>query len=376
MDLGLTEEQDMLREFARDFLEKECPESLVREMETDEHGYSPELWRKMAEQGWTGLVVPDTYDGVGMTYLDLIILTEELGRALVPGPFLSNCVATLAVLEAGSEEQKQKYLPSIASGSHIWTLAFTEPSARFDAEGVSLTAKKDGDSYVLNGTKLFIKDSHNADYIVVVARTEGSSGTSGICLFVVDAKSPGISQTGIQTIAFDRQNAIEFSGVKVPAENLLGGSENNWDAFQRIANKATVLECAYLVGLSQQAFDITLDYTKERTQFGRPVATFQALQHKAADMVTDVDGSRYITYKAAWAVSEGEEDQDEKVAVAKAWTSDASRRVVAHAQQMHGGIGFTKDYKIQLYYRRQKASELAWGDADWHREKLAVALGL
>src|SRR3954463_7222937 len=166
MDLGLTEEQQMLREFARDFLEKECPEQHVRDMEEDERGYSPDLWRKMAVQGWPGLVGPDNYGGVGMTYLDLVILIEEFGRALVPGPFISNAVATLALMEAGTEQQKQEYLPLLASGTQFWTLAFTEPSARFDAEGVRLTASKEGDGYVLNGTKLFIRDSHTADKIV------------------------------------------------------------------------------------------------------------------------------------------------------------------------------------------------------------------
>jgi alkylation response protein AidB-like acyl-CoA dehydrogenase len=375
MDLSLTEEQEMLREFARDFLEKECPESHVREMEEDEQGYSLDLWRKMAEQGWMGLIVPDTYGGVGMTYMDLIILLEEFGRALVPGPFIANCVATIALLDAANEAQKQEFLPMIASGGQIWTLAFTEPSARFDAAGVELVARHDGDAYVLNGTKLFIRDSHVADKMVVVART-GGADEDGISMFVVDAKAAGVRHQPVPTLASDRQNAVTFEDVRVPAADLLGAEGEAWPVFKKIADKATVIECAYLVGLSQMAFDITLNYTKERVQFGRPIASFQAMQHKAADLATDVDGSRYVTYDAGWAVAEDEPDADEKVHVAKAWTSEASRRVVAQSEQMHGGIGFTKDYKIQLYYRRQKASELAWGDADYHRDRLGVLLGV
>ena len=375
MDLGLSEEQEMLREFARDFLEKECPESLVREMEEDERGYSPDLWRKMAEQGWSGLIVPEAYGGVGMTYLDLVILVEEFGRALVPGPFIPNCVATIALLEAASEAQKQANLPAIAAGSQMWTLAFTEPSGRFDAAGVRLAARRDGDSYVLNGTKLFIRDSHVVDKLVVVARTAGS-GEDGVSLFAVDARAPGVRHTPVRTIASDKQNEVKLEDVRVPASDLLGEEGKAWPVFQRIAQKATVIECAYLVGLSQMAFDITLNYTKERVQFGRPIATFQALQHRAADAATDVDSSRYVTYKAAWAIAEEEPDVDEQVHIAKAWVSEASRRVVAAAQQMHGGIGFTKDYKIQLYFRRQKAAELAWGDADHHRELIAQGLGI
>jgi len=375
MDLGLSEEQEMLREFARDFLEKECPESLVREMEEDERGYSPDLWRKMAEQGWSGLIVPEAYGGVGMTYLDLVILVEEFGRALVPGPFIPNCVATIALLEAASEAQKQANLPAIAAGSQMWTLAFTEPSGRFDAAGVRLAARRDGDSYVLNGTKLFIRDSHVVDKLVVVARTAGS-GDDGVSLFAVDARAPGVRHTPVRTIASDKQNEVKLEDVRVPASDLLGEEGKAWPVFQRIAQKATVIECAYLVGLSQMAFDITLNYTKERVQFGRPIATFQALQHRAADAATDVDSSRYVTYKAAWAIAEEEPEVDEQVHIAKAWVSEASRRVVAAAQQMHGGIGFTKDYKIQLYFRRQKAAELAWGDADHHRELIAQGLGI
>jgi alkylation response protein AidB-like acyl-CoA dehydrogenase len=371
MDLGLSEEQQMLREFARDFLEKECTETYVRDMEEDTTGYLPEVWNKMAEQGWMGLMVPEQYGGAGMSFLDLLVLIEEFGRAIVPGPFITNSVSTIALLEAASDAQKQALLPSIASGGKIWTLAFTEPSASFDADGVQLSATRDGDVYVLNGTKLFIRDSHVADNMVVVARTG-----EGISMFWVDASAPGVTHEPIMTIASDKQNAVRFDNVRVPAEQLLGREGEAWPVFERIAHQATVLESIYLVGLSQQAFDITLDYTKEREQFGVKIATFQALQHKAADVATDVDSSRYITYRAAWAVAAGDEDAEEQVHIAKAWVSEASRRTVGQCQQMHGGIGFTKDYRIQLFYRRQKAAELAWGDGDYHKEKLAVALGI
>ena len=375
MDLGLTEEQQMLRDFARDFLEKECPESYVRDMEEDAAGYSPAVWRKMAEQGWMGLLIPEEYGGVGMGFLDLMVLIEEFGRSLVPGPFITNCVATLGIIEAASEEQKQTWLPAIATGEQVWTLAFTEPSARFDADGVALSATRDGDTYVLNGSKLFIRDSHVADRMLVVARS-GGTGEDGISLFSIDAKADGVTHTPLVTVAADKQNAVRFDNVRVPAEGLLGAEGEGWPAFQRVARKATILESAYLVGLSQMAFEVTLDYTKERVQFDKPIATFQAMQHMAADMVTDVDASRYITYKAAWATDEGDRDAEQDVHVAKAWVSEASRRVVARAQEMHGGIGFTRDYRIQLFFRRQKAAELAWGDAEYHRERVGEALGI
>jgi alkylation response protein AidB-like acyl-CoA dehydrogenase len=375
MDLGLTEEQELLKNSARDFLEKEVPEAYVRQMEEDETGYSPEVWRKMADLGWQGLIIPEDYGGVGFGFLDLIVLLEEFGRALVPGPFIPTMVAATAILEGGSEAQKQEWLPKIASGDIIGTLAFTEPSARFDAEGVELKAEKQGENYVLNGTKLFIPDAHVADLLVVVART-GGSGEQGISLFLVDAKSSGISTEVLKTIAADKQCEVKFENVSVPAANLLGGEGQGWEIMKRVMLKATCMEAAYLVGLAQMDFEISVNYAKERVQFGRPIGSFQAIQHKAADMVTDVDGARFIMYRAAWSVAENEPDAEMQVSMAKAWVSDATRRVVAHGQQIHGGIGFTKDYKIQLFFRRQKRGELMWGDGDYHREKVADMLAL
>jgi len=374
MDLGLDEQQEMLKNFARDFLEKECPEQLVREMEEDEKGYSPELWQKMAQQGWMGLIIPENYGGTGMNVCELVVLLEEFGRALVPGPFISTVVlGGVPIIEAGTEEQKQQFLPKIASGELIMTMALTEPSAKWTADGVQMEAKKEGNDYVLNGTKLFVQDAHVSDYMVVAART-GGSGEDGITLFLVDSKSPGIKFEVLKTIAADKQCEVVFENVKVPASSMLGAEGQGWTIIERTKKVATVAACAYLVGLSQMDFDVTLNYAKERVQFGRPIGSFQAIQHKLADAVIDVDGSRFITYKAAWSLQEGEPDADLMISMAKAWTSDASRRVVAHGQQIHGGIGFTKEYKIQLYFRRQKWMELMWGDADYHRELVAQKL--
>jgi len=374
MDLGLDEQQEMLKNFARDFLEKECPESLVREMEEDEKGYSPELWQKMAQQGWMGLIIPEEYNGTGMNVCELVVLLEEFGRALVPGPFISTVVlGGVPIMEAGTEEQKQQFLPKIASGELIMTLALTEPSAKWTADGVQLEAKKAGNEYVVNGTKLFVQDAHVSDHMIVAART-GGSGEDGITLFIVDSKSPGIKFEVLKTIAADKQCEVMFDNVKVPSSSMLGGEGQGWPIIEKTKDVATVAACAYLVGLSQMDFDVTLNYAKERVQFGRPIGSFQAIQHKLADAVIDVDGSRFITYKAAWSLQEGEPDADLMISMAKAWTSDASRRVVAHGQQIHGGIGFTKEYKIQLYFRRQKWMELMWGDADYHRELVAQKL--
>jgi alkylation response protein AidB-like acyl-CoA dehydrogenase len=313
-----------------------------------------------------------------MNLCELAVLLEEFGRALVPGPYISTVVlGAYPTMIAGSEEQKQWLLPKVAAGDVIMTMALTEPSAKWDAEGVQLEAKKQGDDYVLNGVKLFVPDAHVSDRMIVVARTSsGKSPEDGITLFFVDSESPGIKYEVLKTIAGDKQCEVTFENVKVPAAHVLGQVDKGWPIVQQTKNVATVAACAYLVGLAQMDFDVTLNYAKERVQFGRPIGSFQAVQHKLADAVIDVDGSRFITYKAAWSLQEGEPDADLMVSMAKAWTSDASRRVVAHGQQIHGGIGFTKEYKIQLYFRRQKWMELMWGDADYHREQVAQKLAV
>ncbi len=369
MDLGLSEQQELLKDAARDFLENECPETLVREMEEDEQGYSPELWGKMAEQGWQGLLIPEQYGGAGFDFLDLCVLLEEFGRALVPGPYMSTVLGgAVPLLEAGSDDQKSEFLPRIASGDLIFTLALTEPSARFDEEGVQCEATVSGDEVTFNGTKLFVSDANVADYMVVAGRT-----SKGVTLAIVPTDQDGVEVTQLVTIARDKQCEVKLNGA---TGQLLGTDGGGWDALGPVLQRYTVGECAYLVGLAQMDFEISVDYAKERVQFGRPIGSFQAIQHKCADMVTDVDGSRFIMYKAAWSVNSGQEDSQLDVNMAKAWCSEATRRVVAHGQQIHGGIGFTKDYKVQLYFRRQKRAELAFGDADHHRELVAQQLGI
>jgi len=376
MDFALNEEQEMLRKMSRDFLEKECPKTLVREMEEDEKGYSPELWKKMAELGWMGLVFPAEYGGEGMNFLDLSVLIEELGRALVPSPYMNTVVyCGYAVMAAGTGEQKKELLPKIAKGDLILTLALTEPSASWEPSGVEVKATPEGDDFVISGTKLFVSDAHIADYLLCVTRTKEGAGEDGITLFLVDAKSPGISLTPLITIASDKQFEVVFDKVKVPRKNMLGELDRGWDVIKDILPKGTLAQCALMVGGAQQVLEMTVNYAKERVQFGKPIGSFQAIQHKCADMATDVDGCRFITYQAAWKLSEGMPCSLD-VSMAKAWVSDAYRRVCVEGHQIHGGIGFIKDHDMQLYYRRAKASELIFGDADYHRELVAQQIGL
>jgi alkylation response protein AidB-like acyl-CoA dehydrogenase len=375
MDLALSEDQEMLRKMAKDFLANECSKTLVREMEEDEKGYSPELWAKMAEQGWTGLPFPEKYGGVGYSFLDLAVLLEEMGRSCLPGPYFSTVVlAGHAILEAGSEEQKLKLLGAISQGKLICTLALTEPSASYDAKDIQVKATAEGGGYVISGTKLFVPDANVADCMVVVART-GGQGAQGITLFLVDPKAPGVSITPLRTIASDKLCEVTFDKVKVGQDAVLGQVGQGWPTVEKVLQKAAVAKCAEMVGGAQQVLEMTVNYAKERVQFGRPIGSFQAIQHHCANMAIDVDGSRFISYQAAWMLSEGIPCTKE-VAMAKAWTSDAYRRLTALGHQVHGGIGFTKDHDMQLYYRRAKAAEVTFGDADFHRDVVAREIGL
>ncbi len=377
MDLGFTEEQEMLRKTARDFLQTECPTTLVKEMADDEQGYTTELWGKMAELGWMGLALPEEYDGMGMSFLDLSVLLEEMGRACLPGPFFSTVVlGGFTITEAGNEEQKKDLLPKIAAGEVILAMALTEPSASYDPAAVTVQAVPDKDDYVISGTKLFVENAHIADYMVCVTRTkDGSSPEDGITLFLVDGKSPGISTTVLKTIAGDKQCEVIFDNVRVPKKNILGELDKGWPVVAKMLEMAAVAKCAEMVGGAQAALDMSVAYAKERIQFGRPIGSFQAIQHHCANMVTDVDGSRFITYQAAWKVSEGLPATME-VSMAKAWVSEAYRRVTQLGHQIHGGIGFCMDHDMPLYFKEAKAAESTFGNADWHREIVAQQLGL
>jgi len=377
MNLALSEEQEMLKTSARDFLTDKLPKATVKEIEESEQGYSPELWKEMARLGWMGLAFPEKYGGADMSFLDLAVLLEETGRACLPEPFFSTVVlGGLTILDTGNEEQKQEYLPKIASGEIIFTLALTEPSAKYDAAAIAVKATADGDEYTLNGTKLFVPDANVADYMLVVARTdEQAKPEDGITIFIVDAKSPGISTTVLKTIANDNLCEVVFNQVKVPRKNILGQLNQGWSEVQKIIERAAVAKCCEMAGGMQQVLEMTVDYAKERKQFGRPIGSFQIIQHYCTDMLTDVEGTRLSAYQAAWMVSEGL-PCTEQVAIAKAWAGQASERIVALAHQIHGAIGWTIDHDLQYYTRRAKAAEVTFGDANFYREIVAQEMGL
>jgi alkylation response protein AidB-like acyl-CoA dehydrogenase len=374
VDLGLNEVQQMLRASSREFLARECPLTLVRALEHDPQGYPDALWRQMASLGWTGLAFPEQYGGSGGSFLDLAVLLEEIGRALTPGPFLSTVVlGGLTVLDAGTEAQKRDLLPRICSGQLKMTLAITEASASWEPWGVETSAIRTGSVYHLNGTKLFVPDAQAADLLLVAARTAGDPGQpEAVTLFLVPVGSPGVSINRLKGISADAQYEVVLHQVSVPAAAALGPPGRGWPVVQRAMQRAVAAHCVGMVGMAQAVLDMTVEYVKQRAQFGRPVGAFQAVQHHCANMATDVEGSRHVAYQAAWRVSQGLPAQRE-AALAKAWVSGACQRVCATAHQCHGAIGFTREHNLQLYTRRAKSQELSYGDVHSHREAVLQA---
>ena len=376
MDLRFTEEQEMLKTAVRDFLTTECPKDKVRELEEDEKGHSPQLWQKMAELGWMGLIIPEKYQGMGMTFQDLMVLLEETGRNILPGPFLCTVVSTFPILEEGTEQQKQEFLPRIARGEAILTTALLEEGGTFDASGVATTASSTPSGFTLNGTKLFVEMGHIADYFIVVARTrEGASPEEGITLFIVDARAPGIECEVIPTIAWDKLCEVRFNNVPVPRENILGELDQGWPVVEKVLKKGALAKCAESVGAMQACVDMTVAYSKERVQYERPIGAFQALQHIMADMWIAMQTSRYLVYEAGWMLTQGL-PCDKEISMAKAYVNEAYKFVSKWAVRLHGGIGTSREHDISLYYRRAKAADIAFGSSDFHNELVAGKIGL
>jgi len=377
VDFGLNEIGEILKKSARDFLIAECPKSYIKEMAKDEKGYRPEIWRKMADLGWMGLMFPQKYGGGEGSFLDLVVLLEEMGRACLPGPFFSTVLlGGMTILDAGNEKQKSELLPLIAQGKLIVTMALLEPHSTYSEENIKMEAIDSSDSYMITGTKLFVPDAHVSDYIICAARNKSRlTNKDGISLFLVDTKSPGIKTTLLKTLAGDKQCEVRFEKVKMSRESILGELHRGWPCVQRIIHKAAISKCAEMIGGAQQVLEMTVDYVKQRIQFGRPIGSFQSIQNYCVQMLTDVETSRFITYQAAWKISEGLPYAND-VAMAKAWVSDAYRRVVTLGHQCFGGTAYMEDHSLHLYLTRAKAAELAFGDADFHRESLALGMGL
>jgi alkylation response protein AidB-like acyl-CoA dehydrogenase len=377
MDFGFNADQELLRSTARKFFENECTSEFVRARMAEEGGFTDEFWTKLAEQGWLGLVYPEAFGGAGLGFVDLTVLMEEMGRAVMPGPFFSTVLlGGLTILEAGSDAQKKEWLTRIADGQARVSLAWTEPSARWDAAGVTMTAAAGGGGFTLTGTKLFVPDAHVAHALVVVARTR-EAGEDGISLFLVPTNAKGVAITLLPTMDQTRKLCeVKLDHVAVPASALLGTKDGGWLPLSRVVQRAMVALCAEMCGGAQKVLDMTTEYAKIRIAFGKPIGSYQGVKHKAADMLVDVENAKSLTYYAAWAVDENVPEAALAASMAKAYASDAFRKVAGAGIQLHGGIGFTWEHDLHLYFKRAKSSEFTFGDSTYHRERVAQLINL
>jgi alkylation response protein AidB-like acyl-CoA dehydrogenase len=379
MDFGFSQEQEMLRATARKFFENECTSGFVRARMEEPAGVTDDFWTKLAEQGWLGLVYPEEYGGAGLGFVDLVVLMEEMGRVVMPGPFFATTIlGGLAILEAGSAAQKKDWLPRIAAGEAKATLAWTEPNVRWDAAGVTTTARAAGGDVVLSGTKLFVPDAHLADVLVVAARTsERPRPEDGVSLFLVPKDAKGLETKLLPTMDQTRKLCeVSLRDVRVPAAALLGARDGGWPALVRVVERATVALCAEMCGGAQRVLEMTTEYAKIRVAFGKPIGAYQGVKHRAADMLVDVENAKSLTYYAAWAVDENVAEAPLAASMAKAYVTDAYRKVAGAGIQLHGGIGFTWEHDLHLYFKRAKSSEFTFGDSTYHRERVAQLINL
>jgi alkylation response protein AidB-like acyl-CoA dehydrogenase len=372
MNFAFSEEQEELRRVTRQFLESKSPETEVRRLMDTTEGYDPAVWSQMAnELGLQSLTIPEDYGGQGFSFVELTVVLEEMGRALLCAPYYSTVVlATNALLHADDEAARKAHLPGIASGETIATLAFTEPNGRWDESGIEATATRDGDGWRIEGTKMFVLDGHVANLLIVAARTP-----DGLSLFTVDGDANGLTRTPLATMDQTRKQAkIELGGV--PATLLGEEPGGGWGVLGRVLDLAAVGLAAEQVGGAQKVLEMSVEYAKNRVQFGRPIGSFQAIKHKCADMLLEVESAKSAAYYAAWCAAELNDELPEVACLAKAYCSEAYFHSAAENIQIHGGIGFTWEHPAHLYFKRAKSSELLFGDPTYHRELLAQRLGI
>ena len=374
MDVLLNEEEEMVKNAAREFLEGECPPSLVREMEVDDLGYPPDLWRQMAQLGWLGMSLPESLGGQGLpvTYLGIII--EEMGRAIAPVPFHSTTVAALTIAADGTPEQQQSVIPKVCSGDSVLTWALTERDPRFLPETIQTQATEQGDNFVINGTKMFVDNFGASEKCLVVCRTSPASDSNqGLSLLLVDSSSEGITNIPLTTLAKDKQSQVIFENVSVPKANLIGQVDQGWPIAVAMIERATLLLCAQMVGATRKDAEMAIEYAKNRAAFGRPIGSFQSIQHLCADMTLWVDGAQMLTYEALWKMDEGLPFAVE-ISQAKSFCNDKCEAVVRSSQVIHGGIGFMMEFDLHLWFRRVTSWTMRLGTSFEHRSKIAKAL--
>ena len=376
MDFAFSDEQEEFRTTLQRFFEEKAPSTEVRRLMETSEGYDPAVWKQMAEElGLQGIHLPEEYGGQGFGFLELGIVLEEMGRVLLPSPFYATvCLAANAILNAGDQAQKQALLPGIAAGETLATLALCEDSGRFDAAGITLEVVPEGEGCRLDGHKSFVIDGQVADCLVVVARLAGSTGTDGITLVTVRSNDPGVAATPLETMDEIRKQArIEFSGAR---GEILGEQGKGWPPLAKTLDQANIMLAAEMLGASQKCLEMAVEYAKVRMQFARPIGSFQAIKHKAAEVLLEIELAKSAGYYSWWVADEREEELAEAASVAKSVCADTFLLAAAEGIQIHGGIGFTWEHDAHLYLKRAKGSEILFGDATAHRARLATQLGL
>ncbi len=372
LDLTFSPEQEMLRDTVRGVCATASPLSVVRELEDDPRGYAPELWKQLAHLDLIGLQLPEQYGGSGMTAVEGVVVYEEFGRALAPSPhFVSAVLSAGALARAGDEDQKRAWLPRVVTGEAVLTPAWLEPEHTFAPTGVQLRAVPDDDGWTLTGTKRHVAFASSADRLVVLART--GDAVADVDLFLVDPAAEGVTLTQQLSVGSDAQYRVDLDGVRVATSDRIGAAGSGWATWDEVLHDATILAAAQAVGGARYALEITVQYAKDRQQFDKPLGAFQALAHYLADAATAVDGAEVLVHEAAWARAEGR-SVAKLAPMAKLFACSTYRDVTATAQQIFGGIGFTVEFDIQLYFRRAKQLQLSWLDTRDLEERIATAV--
>ena len=371
MNFAFSEEQEELRKMVRSFLENKSAETAVREQMETVDGYDAAVWNQMgSEMALQGIAIPEEFGGQGYSFIELGVVLEEMGRALLCAPYFSSVVlAANTLLLSGDDAAKKAHLPGIAAGETIATLATTEPSGRWDEAGITIEAKGSGSDFTISGTKSFVIDGHTANLIIVAARTG-----KGVSLFAVDGNAKGLTRTALSTMDQTRKQAkLEFSNT--PA-TLIGKEGDGWNVLSKVFDLAAVALAAEQVGGAQRVLEMAVQYAKDRIQFGRPIGSFQAIKHKCADMLLEVESAKSAAYYGMWCAAEMNDELPSVASLAKAYCSEAYFHAAAENIQIHGGIGFTWEHPAHLYFKRAKSSELIFGDPTYHREQLAQRIGI
>lgn len=378
MGLVLTEDQLIFKQTAKSFLAEKSPIERMRDLRDsqDATGFSRALWREMAEMGWAGIVFPEEFGGAGMGYGELAVVLEECGRVLAPEPFVSTVLlGGNAILLGGNDVLKKDLLPGVCAGERILAMAFQE-HGRFNPYAIATQAVRDGDGYRIDGRKQFVLDAHVADALVVVARTSGEPDVrDGLALFVVDSSAQGLEIHRNQMVDGRNAGDLVLDGVRVSGERLLGQIDLAAELLDAVFDRATIGLSAEMLGTFDEAFERTLEYLKNREQFGVKIGSFQGLRHRAADMFCELELARSVVREAITSLDEGREDLSEMASAAKARCSDVSSQITGEALQMHGGIGMTDEEEIGLFFKRAKSAELTLGDAAYHRDRYARLRG-